>query len=104
MQADLWLTVISWSLVFPITAFALFWFVYRPWQMNWGATDEEGNYPLPGDGIVEHPTFKATRGVSIEARPPIKHYLQALHKPFEIEMMRKHLLEIKRQLEFSAIS
>ena len=69
MQADLWLMVILWSLVFLITAFALFWFVYRPWQMNWGATEEEVNRPLPGDGNVEHPTFKATRAVSIEARP-----------------------------------
>ncbi len=83
MQADLWLTVILWSLVFLITAFALFWFVYRPWQMNWGATEEEVNRPLPGDGIVEHPSFKATRAVSIEARSPNKHYLQALHRPLK---------------------
>jgi hypothetical protein len=34
-----------------------------------GATDEEVEYPMPGDEIVECPTFNATRAVTIEARP-----------------------------------
>src|SRR5829696_6626118 len=32
----------------------------RPWQLRWGAT---------GDEIVAHPTFNATRALTIEARP-----------------------------------
>jgi len=41
----------------------------RPWQLRWGATDEELERPMPGDEVVERPTFNATRAVTIEARP-----------------------------------
>jgi hypothetical protein len=41
----------------------------RPWQLRWGATDEEVLRALPGDGIVERPNFNATRAVTIEALP-----------------------------------
>jgi hypothetical protein len=41
----------------------------RPWQLRWGATDEELERPMPGDEIVECPTFNATRAVTIAARP-----------------------------------
>lgn len=41
----------------------------RPWQLRWGATDEEVERSMPGDEIVERPTFDATRAVTIRARP-----------------------------------
>ena len=41
----------------------------RPWQLRWGATDEEVARALPGDDVVKHATFNATRGVTIQARP-----------------------------------
>lgn len=41
----------------------------RPWQLRWGATDDEVTRPMPGDEIVTRPTFVATRGVTVEARP-----------------------------------
>ena len=41
----------------------------RPWQLRWGATDEELKRPMPGDEIVTRPTFNATRAVTIWARP-----------------------------------
>jgi hypothetical protein len=41
----------------------------RPWQLRWGATDEEVARAMPGDDVVEHPTFNATRAVTIQARP-----------------------------------
>lgn len=41
----------------------------RPWQLRWGATDEELERPMPGDEIVERPAFNATRAVTIAARP-----------------------------------
>jgi hypothetical protein len=41
----------------------------RPWQLRWGATDEELERPMPGDQIVARPTFDATRALTIEARP-----------------------------------
>lgn len=43
--------------------------VYRRWQMRWGATDEEVARPMPGDDVVPHPWFSATRAISIQAPP-----------------------------------
>jgi hypothetical protein len=43
--------------------------VYRPWALNWGATDDEINRSMPGDQIVQNPTFNATRAVTIKAKP-----------------------------------
>ncbi len=45
----------------------LFWF--RPWQIRWGATDEEVARTMIGDDIVPNPTFHATRVVTVEACP-----------------------------------
>src|SRR3712207_5384673 len=49
-----------------ISAYLLF---IRPWQQRWGATEEELERSMPGDGIVERPTFDATRAITISARP-----------------------------------
>ena len=55
-------------LLFLMTG-SLLWFVYRPWALNWGATDEEIGRSMPGDEIVADPTFNATRAVTIDATP-----------------------------------
>jgi hypothetical protein len=39
----------------------------RPWQLRWGATDDEVNRSLHGDDIVDKPSFNATRAVTIHA-------------------------------------
>lgn len=41
----------------------------RPWQLTWGATDAEVAAALPGDEVVDRPSFTATRAVSIAAPP-----------------------------------
>lgn len=41
----------------------------RPWQLRWGATDEEVESSMPGDEIVRDPTFDATRAVTVEVGP-----------------------------------
>jgi hypothetical protein len=41
----------------------------RPRQLTWGATKEEVSRSLPGDDLVERPTFDATRAISIAATP-----------------------------------
>ena len=41
----------------------------RPWQLRWGATDEEVARAMSGDDVVKQPTFNATRAVTIQARP-----------------------------------
>ena len=43
--------------------------VLRPWQLRWGATNEELERPMPGDDLVTNPDLDATRGVTVDARP-----------------------------------
>lgn len=43
--------------------------VLRPWQLRWGATDEELERPMPGDELVMNPDLDATRAVTVDARP-----------------------------------
>ncbi len=51
-----------------LLAFAgVFYSVYRPWQLTWGATADEVARPMVGDELVETPTFNATRAVTINA-------------------------------------
>jgi len=52
---------------FLVTFVAFFYLIYRPWQLSWGATDDEVARPMTGDGLVENPTFNATRAVTINA-------------------------------------
>lgn len=47
----------------------LIWFVYRPWVINWGATDAEVERALAGDSIIADATFNATRAVTVHAGP-----------------------------------
>ncbi len=42
---------------------------YRPWQLQWGATDAEIAKAMPGDDVVHRPSFNATRAVTIAAPP-----------------------------------
>ncbi len=46
---------------------AFFYFVYLPWQLSWGATDDEVTRPMVGDELVKNPTFNATRAVTVNA-------------------------------------
>lgn len=48
---------------------ALFYWVYRPWQLTWGATGAEVHRRMAGDEIVKAPTFNATRAVTVDAPP-----------------------------------
>jgi hypothetical protein len=45
--------------------------VIRPWQLRWGATDDEVRRAMPGDELVARPTFNATRAVTVQAPPSI---------------------------------
>jgi len=55
--------------VFLLGFVAVFYLVYRPWQLTWGATGDEVNRPMPGDEIVKTPSFNATRAVTVDASP-----------------------------------
>ena len=41
----------------------------RPYQLRWGATDEEVQRPMPGDELNPRPKFLATRAITIKATP-----------------------------------
>ena len=41
----------------------------RPWVLNWGATKEEAERPMPGDEILPDAALQTTRIVTINAPP-----------------------------------
>jgi hypothetical protein len=43
--------------------------VYIPWNLTWGATEEEVTRGMVGDDIVKSPSFIATRAVEVYASP-----------------------------------
>jgi len=61
--------IAGFTIVLIISFMVLFQWVYRPWNLTWGATKEEVNRHLPGDDIVESPSFITTRTISIDASP-----------------------------------
>lgn len=42
---------------------------YRAWHLRWGATQDEAVADMPGDEVIHHPHFSATRAVTIAAPP-----------------------------------
>jgi hypothetical protein len=57
-------------LVIGFVAFLVTYLLWiRPWQVRWGATEDEVSRTMPGDDLVIHPTFNATRSVSVKAHP-----------------------------------
>ncbi len=59
-------------------------FLFRPWQLRWGATDEEIERYMSGDEIVATPAFNATRAVTVNAPPEniAAWFQQWLNHPF----------------------
>src|SRR2546430_2411248 len=39
----------------------------RPWQLRWGATDEERDATLDGDDLIPNPDLMATRAITVHA-------------------------------------
>jgi hypothetical protein len=56
-----------------LTVFGLVMAVYllwmRPYQLHWGASNEEILQPMPGDELDSSPTFLATRAITIKGTP-----------------------------------
>lgn len=57
------------ALAILILVFAIYFYIYRPWQVRWGATDDEVSQSMPGDDLVTNPSLNATRVVTIDAPP-----------------------------------
>ncbi|MCL5999466.1 MAG: hypothetical protein M1546_25890 [Chloroflexi bacterium] len=60
-------TLATLALVSLVLAAYMLW--ARPYQLYWGATDEETHRPMPGDELDPDPTFLATRAITIEGTP-----------------------------------
>ena len=45
----------------------VYWLLFRPWHLKWGASDEEFRDHLPGDDTVSHPRGEATHAITINA-------------------------------------
>ena len=41
----------------------------RPYQLHWGATQDEIARSMPGDELDAHPTFLATRAITVKGSP-----------------------------------
>jgi hypothetical protein len=54
------------SIVTAVAAGVYAWLL-RPRLLRWGATDEEVGRPLPGDDLVQHPRYRQTHAVTINA-------------------------------------
>jgi hypothetical protein len=46
---------------------AAYFLVVRPWQLRWGATDEERGATLDGDDLIANPDLVATRAITVQA-------------------------------------
>ena len=57
------------ALIGLVKAAYLLW--ARPYQLRWGATEEEVQRPMPGDELNPSPKFLATRAITIEATPEV---------------------------------
>jgi hypothetical protein len=56
--------VIGTTLFIPM----IFYFsIFRSWRLRRGSTDEDVKRSMPGDNIVDKPSFNATRAVTINA-------------------------------------
>jgi hypothetical protein len=56
------------SILSVMIGFALiYFFIIRPIQLRWGATNEEVKIVLPGDELVRRADFNATRAITIGA-------------------------------------
>ena len=51
--------------VIAVGAAAAYLLAVRPWQLRWGATDEECDASLPGDDLIANPDLTATRAITV---------------------------------------
>jgi hypothetical protein len=63
------MTILLIAVSAAVVAAGVFFFVYRPWHLRWGATDAELKRAMPGDGDLFDSSFTATRAITVGARP-----------------------------------
>lgn len=53
----------------PLILITVYLVSIRPSQLRWGTMPEEAKRFMPGDGLVENPSFVATRAITIHGKP-----------------------------------
>ncbi|MGB9032811.1 MAG: hypothetical protein WCC27_22000 [Acidobacteriaceae bacterium] len=53
----------------PALGLAVYFAAVRPAELRWGATAEEVARAMPGDELMQHASFWATRAITIHAKP-----------------------------------
>jgi len=59
----------AWVAACLVAAAVLFQYVYLPWNLSWGATEEEANREMAGDELCGDADFSPTRAITIDASP-----------------------------------
>ena len=67
MKRSTFFRVLGTAALLLVLGMSITWFVYRPWALNWGATDDEIARLMPGDSIIADATFVGTRAVTVDA-------------------------------------
>jgi hypothetical protein len=62
------MTLVS-ALLLAAILLVIYWFVVRQWFFRWGASREDLQRVMPGDHLVDAPTYAATLAVAIDAPP-----------------------------------
>jgi hypothetical protein len=57
------------GLLIAVAVIATYLVVFGPWQRRWGATDEEVQRAMPGDGLLRPDAPSTTRAITIDASP-----------------------------------
>ncbi|MFZ5945574.1 MAG: hypothetical protein ACOYVD_15870 [Bacillota bacterium] len=57
------------ALVLVILVMSIYFLWARPYQLSWGATEQEIKQDMPGDHLDSQPEFFATRAITIEGTP-----------------------------------
>ncbi|HLW53455.1 MAG TPA: SRPBCC family protein [Candidatus Angelobacter sp.] len=57
------------TLLIILTGAVLYWFPLRRWMSRWGAAPSDLTRIMPGDSLLDNPTYSGTMAVTVNARP-----------------------------------
>lgn len=64
-----WRRSATWLAIALLLAFTLYFVLIWPWISRWGATDEEVQMAMPGDGLIADALLITTKAITIQAKP-----------------------------------
>ena len=64
----------------------------RPWQLHWGATEEEVRMTLPGDELTPEPRAATVRAMNRRRALPLSEFAPSINKDLRLSVSSKGLL------------